>query len=252
MQIYVLKATDDGNYAIESSARNAMQLADDLYAHVYNTNNEKVADIKITKPSFNNVNYFSGLSFSTWNGSQLLFNLPFDIADRKVTYKIGKITDNSILNKIKNGDSEGFSLLKKYAGDDSSPLYNETVTINSGNGYKEDGAIIEGTKMSDGAYYYLYAEFDTENGKYIPLTSVTLAKASVYPTVDYHWYLFFYGSKDFNFDGIEDIVTPSDPGSKQPSNLPATGERAIIISLIGITLVVSFVLHKKIKATRIR
>ena len=105
------------------------------------------------------------------------------------------------------------------------------------------------------AYYYLYAELDDENGKYIPLESITLAKADVYPSQDYAWFMFFYGSSSFNFDDLEEPVPTVDTEDQTPSTptiLPATGEKALVIALIGLTAVVSVVLFKKNKGLKIK
>ena len=133
----------------------------------------------------------------------------------------------------------------EYAENDSNPLYDEVKSPTYSNGYAQDGEIIAGSKLSDNAFYYLYAELDDEDGKYIPLKSVTLAQADVYPDQDYSWYLFFYGSKELNFDGVSDPTTPDE--EKKPSVLPATGEKALVFALIGVSAVAVVIFRKRIR-----
>lgn len=248
-----LLAWDQGDYISESTPVDLMQLNQDLYAHIYTTIDEinytKVADVKITKPTFNNYNYFSSLSHATKTHTQLLFDLPYDLnkdgMTRKIHYKIGSISDVSILRLFKNGDATGFARLMEYAENDSNPLYDEVKSPTYSNGYAQDGEIIAGSKLSDNAFYYLYAELDDEDGKYIPLKSVTLAQADVYPDQDYSWYLFFYGSKELNFDGVSDPTTPDE--EKKPSVLPATGEKALVFALIGVSAVAVVIFRKRMR-----
>lgn len=254
-----LEATESGTYKSVCDEKDLIQLNSDLYIHVFNTDTEntKVADIKIEKPTFNNLNYFTSSSHSSKNLSQFIFAIPYRLNNtdmtRTIHFKIGRVTDSEILRAIKNSESEGFAKLKTYAKNDGSPLYDKNQTATMFNGYATDGEIIPGTSLADGAYYYLYAELDDENGKYIPLESVTLAKADVYPTQDYSWFLFFYGSDKFNLDDLEDPDSTDDSTDPEsPPVLPDTGEKALAIALIGLTAVVSVVLFKKNKGLKIK
>lgn len=262
-----LQATESGAYQATGAEKDLIQLNSDLYIHIFNTDTEhtKLADIKVEKPSFNKLNYFYSASHSTHNNSQFLFTVPYrldtDTMKRNIHLKIGKITDSDILRSIKNSESEGFAKLKTFAKNDSSPLYDKNQTANVFDGYTTPEAIIPGTSLADGAYYYLYAELDDENGKYIPLESITLTKASVYPTLNYDWYLFFYGDDKFNLDGLDNPISNDDQEDSEQKQeqeeekspvLPATGEKALVIALIGITAVVSVILFKKNKGLKIK
>ena len=262
-----LKLTKDGANYVHKDQLDELALASDIYVHVYKsgTQDEKIADLKIKKPDFKDANYFAYTTFAANGNCQFIFKLPFSLksssSTMNVTYKIGKITDKSVLLSIKNGESAGFSKLMEFAKNDSSPVYKEKLASTQNSGYNGDISL-SGQKLSDEAYYYLYAELDTENGKYIPLSSVTLAKADVIPEVDYHWYLFFYGDNQFNWGGLEDEKTSEEQPAteeqvdqeeeKLPSRLANTGEKTLVIALIGITAVVSVVLFKKNKGLKIK
>ena len=108
--------------------------------------------------------------------------------NRKMQVKIGKITDQSILQKIKNKDSSGFVNLLNFAKTNSG-IYNKTlnadrddsyaIEYNAGEsssaGVKTGNEIINLKNIEDKTYYYLYVKTDDENGKYISNEAVTLA-----------------------------------------------------------------------------
>lgn len=254
-------------------ARNLIQLNSDVYVHIYDETSLEhplVADIKAEKPNFDQNNYFSSEADASYNHSQFVFSLPFvqnsDSMKRTVHYKLGRISDNSVLRAIKSNASDGFAKLKEYAKNDANPIYNETQISNSPFGYTTDTQIAPGNQFADKGYYYLYAELDTENGKYIPIDSVTLAQAEVHPSLDgYPWFLFFYGKSNFSLDDIPDDSqngeTPSEESAPESNkvddtvaktNLARTGEKAIIFALIGVAFVASVVFFRKNKNTIIK
>ena len=262
-----LKLTKDGANYVHKDQLDELALASDIYVHVYKsgTQDEKIADLKIKKPDFKDANYFAYTTFAANGNCQFIFKLPFSLksssSTMNVTYKIGKITDKSVLLSIKNGESAGFSKLMEFAKNDSSPVYNEKLASTQYSGYSGNISL-SGQQLSDEAYYYLYAELDTENGKYIPLSSVTLAKADVIPEVDYHWYLFFYGDNQFNWGGLdENQPAPSEESAPESNtvddtvantDLAKTGEKTIIFALIGVAFVASVVFFRKNKNTIIK
>ena len=188
------------------------------------------------------------------------FNLPYRLKKsdtiRKIHYKIGRITDNSILLSIKNNEKGSLAKLMEFAQNDNSAVYSETLESNEFDGYS--GKInLTGQQLVDEAYYYLYAELDTENGKYIPLSSVSLAKCSVYPTIDYSWYMFFYGSSKFNFDGISDSEgngenQGDEKKNEANSNLAKAGESHIILAVLVVGTIFAVVIYRKNKSTKIK
>ena len=237
-----------------------VELNKDYYIHIVDrsdsSNPKKIADVKLIKPDLSAYNKFSGLSFSAYDSSNLYLNLPYNLKDddvtRKIHFKIGRITDTSILNSLKNNEASGFANLNNFAKKDTNAVFDKTVEANKYNGYSTQENLINYKDLTHNAYYYLYAELDTENGKYLPLESITITKAHVYPDSG-KWFMFFYGSKDFNFDGIDDAVNPDNSENEEkPPVFPDTGEKTLIFSIIGVTAIVAIVLFKKNKITKIK
>lgn len=167
------------------------------------------------------------------------------VETRKMQIKVGKITDKSILQKIKNQDSSGFADLLTFAKSNNG-IYNETHTTDedstlieyNANSYTQRPALdVKG--LEDGEYYFLYVKVDDENGKYIAQEAVTLSQASVYPDA---WYLFFYGSSDFKWADFGDVSLNTGKNdvvdnTVAPGKIPQTGIHialiTVIVALIG-------------------
>lgn len=164
--------------------------------------------------------------------------------DRKMQIKIGKITDTSILRKIMNKDSSGFSELLSFAKSNKG-IYDKTVQAdkNSGNISFIRGKGEENTenaidlKLDNNAYYYLYVKTDDEGGKYFSNEGLTLALSSS-QTIG-TWSLFFYGNDNFKWN-IEEPKTTKDITTAK-GKIPQTGESAIVLSIVGIAVVIGAV-----------
>lgn len=160
--------------------------------------------------------------------------------DRKIQIKVGKITDQSILQKIKNQDSSGFSSLLSFAKSNDG-IYNKTVDADkegywieycAGESYSTGNDVINLSGLQDDAYYFLYIKADDENGKYISQEAVTLAQASVF---DNEWYMFFYGSSDFKWADFGQVSTDTDDTIAKVE-LPHAGLNTII-TLMGVMII---------------
>ena len=137
-----------------------------------------------------------------WENAQILMNIPWYYLDgeeestkREMNIKIGKVTDNSILKKIKNNENEGWDELLKYSKS-SKTIYNQTVMSNT-YGYKVDKSLLKPSDVENGSYYYLYVEVDDQDGKYYSYETVTLAQAN---KEDDKYYLFFIDDNDFEWN----------------------------------------------------
>lgn len=156
--------------------------------------------------------------------------------NRKMQIKVGKITDTTILQKIKNRDSSGFASLLSLAKSNEG-IYNKTVDINgndyaieycAGEGWSKENEIINLKGLEDGEYYFLYVKTLDENGKYIEQEAVTLAQANV---LDNYWSMFFYGSSDFKWADFGDTEVDN---TIAEGPLPQAGAKEII----GATLII--------------
>lgn len=203
---------------------------------------------------------YSDIFFATMitnTDTQILFNVPwFEKTVRKINVRIGEISDSSILNEIKNNESNGFESLLKFSKT-ANTIYSKTLTSNnnilfgSAGGYNvginEPGKIDLSSSLIDGKYYFLYAQLDDENGKYYPVEGVTIAKAYKSTLIGSTWSLFFLGSDKFSWDLIEDIrpsnptTTPSSTQSPTDTttskkSIPFAGNKTVIIAIVVLTI----------------
>ena len=197
--------------------------------------------IKLEKPAVPiYVEAFSSSSHLADGSTQIITNYVHDDENqRKMQIKIGKITDQSILLKIKNQDSTGFSDLLTFAKNHTG-VYDKVVDANPSSAWIEYLAYNTSStqtidlkkKLDDKAYYFLYVKTLDENGKWVSNESVTLAQASVFgASQNDSWYLFFYGEDSFKW------VNFSDP-TVAPTKIPQTGQNVIIaiaiVSVVGL------------------
>lgn len=191
------------------------------------------------------IGYWTNLTTGeTENYTHIDFNFPTATQNRKFKLKIGKITDTAILAKIQKNDYAGITELLNYAKTHDA-VYSEDLETTSKSYFTTEGTLFDGRKLLENkAYYYVYVEFDDENGKYYPIEGVTLAQAWFSPSSE-DWDLFAYTKGDFQWDGL----APTDP-TTATGELPQTGVSigitlAIAIVLIGGT--VAYIKYKKLK-----
>lgn len=253
----------DNNF-ITNGLGKYIALNQDLYLWVWESDykNEElvVKGVKIEKPELPKyTNAFTDSCHLVHNSTIITFNFPIGNTkdqSRKINVKVGKISDNKLLQKLYKENEAGFSDLLNYAKTSDS-LYNNTITSNHFSGYftpDESLPNFDSSKLEDDAYYFLYVELDDENGKYIPAEAVTFAQASLYNDTG-AWYLFFYGSSDFQWSNM-DIGTETDDkkDEQKPNNdntvsnkiIPATGEKAVI-GIIALLLIITVATRFKLK-----
>lgn len=167
--------------------------------------------------------------------THISFNFPTDTENRKFTLKIGKVTDNSILSKIQNNDYSGITELLSYAKSHDA-IYSQKLTTTSTAYFRSDNALFDGNNLLEhNAYYYIYAEFDDENGKFYPIEGVTLGQAFLYDSSS-SWDLYAYTSSDFNWDNLSPSYDSSTPKIEDPTIaptvLPKAGLTALTLSII--------------------
>lgn len=127
--------------------------------------------------------------FFTYEETSLILYDYYEAGNKTIKYKIGKITDKSILRSIKNGESGCLSELMKYAK-------------NASNGYSgtaktgQTDEIVSKLNLSNDEYYYVYMELDTENGKYYHIEDVSLYQAKYLSGIN-KWYLYNYLDQEF-------------------------------------------------------
>ena len=110
-----------------------------------------------------------------------------------------------------------------------------------------DKALFDGLSLlQDQAYYYIYVEFDDENGKYYPIEGVTLGQAWISRTNEY-WDLWAYTSDEFEWNNLS--TTPSEEQPKDetisPEKIPHAGSEVLIIIAVIILAVTTCVISYK-------
>lgn len=92
--------------------------------------------------------------------------------ERNINYKIGKVTDKTLLNSLKAGNASSLERLLTYAKNDQNPV--KTGVANFG---MDQTSIFEQKNISEGNYYYVYFEVEDENGTYYSIEDVNLYQA---------------------------------------------------------------------------
>lgn len=210
------------------------------------------------EPKYNDAFY---ATFMTNDGDQIITSFTHSSENnRKIQIKIGKITDTSILQKIKNQDANGFANLLSYAKSNSGiydQMLNSTTNGNNieyragdaGFGESVKNNVIDLKNIENEAYYYLYVKTDDENGKYISNEAVTLARTNVYD--NNVWYMFFYGSSDFKWENLGNInqgINDNYDNTMATTILPRTGIYSYVICgivVLAVVGVISYKIYKK-------
>lgn len=191
--------------------------------------------------SFNIGYWTSHYSDDTDNYTYIHFNFPSATENRKFTLKIGRITDNAILTKIKNNDYTGITDLLAYAKSHEA-IYNKELTTTSTAYFRSDDTLFDGKNLLENkGYYFIYVVFDDENGEYYPVEGVTLGQAWFSSTSD-SWDLWAYTRSDFEWDNLSATYD----STTAPIILPKAGTNVIIIlSVMATILTIGFVFYKK-------
>lgn len=253
----------DENYIYTRNISKYAELNQDLYIWIlqetklgnsyYDTNGNYVGystkfvveDKKITRAELPKLNLIlQTFSIGYWNSTtsnesdnytHINFNFPSDTENRKFTIKIGKVTDSSILSKIQNNDYAGITELLTYAKSHDS-IYSQTLTTTSTAYFRSDTTLFDGNKLLENkAYYYIYIEFDDENGKYYPIEGVTLGQAWLASASD-SWDLWAYTSSDFQWDNLSS--TPTDTTEKKEDTTVASGKLPMTGIEVGLVLII--------------
>lgn len=213
---------------------------------------------KLTRPALPKLNLIlKSFNIGKWDSklgidkhTNMNFRFPSAVEKRKFSIKIGKITDNSILQKIQKNDYSGITELLSYAKNNKS-VYEANLTTTMKNDFSTNDILFDGRKLlQKDAYYYIYVKFDDENGKYYPIEGVTMGQAW-FSTSSNSWNLYAYTDENFNWNNLSS--TPSDSTPTKDTTiakveLPNTGANiAIIISLL---VLVGTIVTVKIKQSK--
>ena len=220
----------------------------------YLVEGQKIQKAELPKLNLILRSFFIGSGKQEDWGTSIYFTFPTNTENRKFTLKIGKVTDYSILTKIKNNDYTGITDLLSYAKKQNS-IYSQELTTTSLACYRSEKNLFDGKKLLENkSYYYIYATFDDENGKFAPVEGITLAKA--YFSESSSWNLYAYTSSDFSWDNISsapsNIITSNTTINNTTVDntiakgiLPHAGKTSLVVTAIMTIVGVSVILYKK-------
>lgn len=264
-----LSANTEENYLFARNLDKYVELDQDLYLWIiedvkledYYTAGEStyishstkfvVEGVKLTRPELPQLNLILK-SLSIWGGennnnteeySSIYFRFPTAVENRKFKIKIGKVTDNTILQKIQKNDYSGITSLLTYAKNNNA-VYTADLTTTYEGYYSDDKALFDGISLlQNKAYYYIYVEFDDEDGKYYPIEGVTLGQAWI-SSSNIYWDLWAYTSENFEWNNLS--TTPTEPDNTVAmEKLPNAGSKTFITISVIILIVATCVIYYK-------
>ena len=195
---------------------------------------------KIQKPTIK-ANLGGGYleSFHVNTGSSNFYNTVRIADERKVTYKLGEVTDNSILNSISKEESGAFTKLLTYAKADSNPL--TTGSFNFAGGSYDTANVARATgKISADKYYYVYEVADTVNGKYVPIEDVVVFNGSTDGVLVHFAFAGSQSSDPYTADGNTTVPTNvTGDNSIATKKIPQTGATPVFMIVLGSAVLVA-------------
>ena len=91
------------------------------------------------------------------------------VNERNVNWQIGRITDNSLLIALRDGQSNANDRLMTYARNDQNPLGRGQAPVG------QSAGVMRNVNITDRGMYYILLEMDDENGKFHPISMVDIA-----------------------------------------------------------------------------
>ena len=180
------------------------------------------------------------------------FNNNLDISkERKITYKLGEITDVSILNSISKEESGAFTKLLTYAKADSNSFTTGSFNFDDYGNYRTANIAVATGKVKSGKYYYVYAVADTVNGKYIPVEDVVAYNGSNDGWLTHFAFAGSQSSDPYTADGNTTVPTNvTGDNSIATKKIPQTGATPVFAIVLGSVVLVAgvfVVANKKYK-----
>lgn len=192
----------------------------------------------------------------------ILENIAWGKHTRNINFKIGKITDNNLLNKLKDNVNGSFDDLLKYSKS-AKAIYNNKITSTADTKGISGNSLIQisQTDLDNGEYYFVYVELDDESGKYYPVEGVTVGQVNIDAGI---WEMKPYGNESFTWKNVkssnENTSTPTNTNSNPKTEdkaetktdstvstkiLPYTGSNIIIITMLATVIVLAVIFIKK-------
>lgn len=173
---------DDGTYLSYINNEISSLNKDMYYAVVETTSSEKKVQMavkKVDRPALPNYGHRLDIFF-VYKEHLSVYQTVYGISspNRKMKYKIGKITDVNLLKTFKTDEVKAFNNLYTYAKSDKG-FYSGTAIV----GDEQQANPITSLNIEASSYYYCYMEMDDENGKYLPIDDVAIYQGSTDGTI---------------------------------------------------------------------
>ena len=254
----------DGTSTPDFSVNNAHQLSYDSSKKVFYSGNEISEYLELEQDCYVYVSEHFLNSNSEFKDKLVLEKIKLDKPEQK-KYTDAFFDDN-ILKNIYDKKNNAFENLLSYSKN-SSAFYDKVVNSNADSSaaggiiYNEQGTLFDTNNITKDDYYFLYAELDDENGKYVKTEGVTLARAYKSSIDNNNYALFFYGSDNFSWKTFEgnNVTTPTQNQTPAPTptkpadptiatqNLPNTGVSFLVIVAILIMSIIGIYSYKQYK-----
>lgn len=229
-------------------ARNILELSGKNYIYIIQkditSGNQKVV---LKAKEMENVNLLDlGNRLDIWlydANKTTVSNIINISSNRKIKYKIGKITSNDILKSFKNDTStKAFENLLKYA---KSAKYLKTgdITVNG-----LDYNLTKDMKLEKNAYYFVYMIVDDENGKYNELKDVAIYQSGFLKDGNILTHFAFNTIEIFE----DEANDTTDNTVTTDTKLPYTGKSMIIVISTIMILGIGYRCYKKYKYLNIK
>lgn len=252
-----LKYDSENNIFVIENMSKYLELGSEQYLYVYEKYyedgkeiNKLVLDkVKLDKPEQKKYTDVFRLTFISKDHTQILFNTPWgDETIRNIHFRIGKISDDTILKNIYDKKTNAFEDLLNYAKT-ANAFYDKTVKSNSASsGYELDEALFSDNNVEDGEYYFLYAVVEDENGKYVKTEGVTLARCNKYAENDNWFSLHFYGDDNFSWkEFATNGNTSNEDDTIAKENLPSAGIKNILMLIVVFVTIMGIISYNKYK-----
>ena len=218
---------------------------------------------EITRPAQNEITKrISNIYFSESDnkGGSVYVNEPFS-ENRILNIKIGRITDKTILNAIKNKEATGMTQLISYAKQQTDAKGYKIISNGERNN-KLKNIDIDFTK---GDYYYVYFSMNNENGKYVDVEDIMLYRVSTGSNEENGFFVSSMNDNKFQWseddsasptptvtpapeeDGKDDSNTKKDDTTIKTDKLPQTGVGIGLTLSILLVALFGVVMFKKVR-----
>lgn len=236
-KVYYARLNNESSSLISEQTKDAYLVVIEMETENYKTK-MVLNPTKVAKPTIE-ANLGGGYleSFHVNDDNSSFFNTVRISEEREVTYKLGEVTDISILDAISKEESGSFEKLLKYAKEDSNPL--TTGSFKYVNWSYDTTNIAKATgKIAPDKYYYVYEVADTVNGKYVPVEDVIIFNGSDHGILTHFAFAGSQSSDPYTGNTTNPTNVTGD-NSIATKKIPQTGATPVFMIVLGSVILVA-------------